>query len=66
MSMQGRRFPREPAQVGDRGWIITPSKKERGITILAKNTSMYYNGVKINASSIPRGHADFGGEVCAL
>ena len=37
-------------------------EKERGITILAKNTSVYYNGVKINIVDTP-GHADFGGEV---
>lgn len=37
-------------------------EKERGITILAKNTSAFYNGVKINIVDTP-GHADFGGEV---
>lgn len=37
-------------------------EKERGITILAKNTSMHYNGVKINIVDTP-GHADFSGEV---
>ncbi len=37
-------------------------EKERGITILAKNTSMRYNGVKINIVDTP-GHADFSGEV---
>ena len=37
-------------------------KKERGITILSKNTSVMYNGVKINIVDTP-GHADFGGEV---
>jgi GTP-binding protein len=37
-------------------------EKERGITILAKNTSVHYNGVKINIVDTP-GHADFGGEV---
>ena len=37
-------------------------ERERGITILAKNTSLYYKGVKINIIDTP-GHADFGGEV---
>ena len=37
-------------------------ERERGITILAKNTSAVYNGVKINIVDTP-GHADFGGEV---
>lgn len=37
-------------------------ERERGITILAKNTAVVYNGVKINIVDTP-GHADFGGEV---
>lgn len=37
-------------------------ERERGITILSKNTSIFYNGVKINIVDTP-GHADFGGEV---
>ena len=37
-------------------------EKERGITILSKNTSVHYNGIKINIVDTP-GHADFGGEV---
>ena len=37
-------------------------ERERGITILAKNTAVYYNNVKINIIDTP-GHADFGGEV---
>lgn len=37
-------------------------ERERGITILAKNTSIHYNGIKINVVDTP-GHADFSGEV---
>ena len=37
-------------------------EKERGITILSKNTAIIYNGIKINIVDTP-GHADFGGEV---
>ena len=37
-------------------------ERERGITILAKNTAVFYQGVKINIVDTP-GHSDFGGEV---
>ena len=37
-------------------------EREKGITILAKNTSLHYGGVKLNIVDTP-GHADFGGEV---
>ena len=39
-----------------------PEERERGITILAKNTSVSYKDIKINIIDTP-GHADFGGEV---
>jgi GTP-binding protein len=41
---------------------MNPLERERGITILAKNVAVAYNGVKINIVDTP-GHADFGGEV---
>jgi len=37
-------------------------ERERGITILSKNTSIFYKGTKINIIDTP-GHSDFGGEV---
>ena len=43
-------------------WITMTLKKERGITILSKNTSVIYKDIKINIVDTP-GHADFGGEV---
>ena len=53
---------RENAQIEERVMDSNDIEKERGITILAKNTSLMYNGVKINIIDTP-GHADFGGEV---
>ena len=53
---------RENEQVADRVMDSGDIEKERGLTILSKNTSVMYNGVKINIVDTP-GHADFGGEV---
>ena len=49
-------------QVEDRVLDSNDQERERGITILAKNCSIEYKGVKINIVDTP-GHADFGGEV---
>ena len=53
---------RENQIVEDRIMDSNEIEKERGITILSKNTAIYYNGTKINIVDTP-GHADFGGEV---
>ena len=49
-------------QVEDRVMDSNDIEKERGITILSKNTSVHYGDIKINIVDTP-GHADFGGEV---
>ena len=61
MLKQGGIF-RENQHVDERVMDNNDLEKERGITILSKNTSLMYNGVKINIVDTP-GHADFGGEV---
>lgn len=53
---------RENQAVTERVMDSNDLERERGITILAKNTSVRYKGVKINIVDTP-GHADFGGEV---
>ncbi len=61
MLKQGGIF-RANQEVADRVMDSGDLERERGITILAKNTSVFYEGVKINIVDTP-GHADFGGEV---
>lgn len=61
MLKQGGVF-REGQAVADRVMDSGDLERERGITILSKNTSLHYKDVKINIIDTP-GHADFGGEV---
>lgn len=53
---------RSNENVAERVMDSNDLERERGITILAKNTAINYNGIKINVVDTP-GHADFGGEV---
>ncbi len=53
---------RENQQVDERVMDSNSIERERGITILSKNTAINYKGIKINIIDTP-GHADFGGEV---
>ncbi|RKL61466.1 translational GTPase TypA [Thermoanaerobacteraceae bacterium SP2] len=53
---------RQNQKVEERVLDSNALERERGITILAKNTAITYNGIKINIVDTP-GHADFGGEV---
>ena len=61
MLKQGGVF-RENQQVAERVMDSGDIERERGITILAKNTAVHYKSTKINIVDTP-GHADFGGEV---
>jgi GTP-binding protein len=53
---------RQGQEVAERVLDSMDLEREKGITILAKNTSLHYRGVKLNIVDTP-GHADFGGEV---
>src|SRR4028119_925578 len=53
---------RDPATAGSLILDSNDLERERGITILSKNTAVMYAGIKINIIDTP-GHADFGGEV---
>jgi GTP-binding protein len=61
MLKQSRIF-RDNQQVGEQILDSNPLEREKGITILSKNTAVMYKGIKINIIDTP-GHADFGGEV---
>ncbi|MDR3554351.1 MAG: GTP-binding protein, partial [Syntrophobacteraceae bacterium] len=61
MLWQGGIF-RENEQVAERVMDSLDLEREKGITIMAKNTAIVYKGVKVNIVDTP-GHADFGGEV---
>ena len=58
---QGKVF-RDHQEVGELIMDSDPLERERGITILAKNTALEYRGIKVNIIDTP-GHADFSGEV---
>lgn len=49
-------------KVADRVMDSNDLEREKGITIMSKNTAVLYNGIRINIVDTP-GHADFGGEV---
>lgn len=56
------RDEQQQEEAGERVMDSEDQERERGITILAKNLAVMYNGVKMNILDTP-GHADFGGEV---
>ena len=60
--LKGSGIFRDNEQVEDRVMDSNDLERERGITILSKNTSVMYGDIKINIVDTP-GHADFGGEV---
>ena len=60
--LKGSHIFRTNEKVEERVMDSNDLEKERGITILSKNTALIYNDVKINVVDTP-GHADFGGEV---
>lgn len=62
MLLAGKLFREDKATEVDTYLDNNDLERERGITILSKNVSISYNGVKINIIDTP-GHADFGGEV---
>jgi GTP-binding protein len=62
MLLKQSKIFRENQKVGDLIMDRNTLERERGITILAKNTAVTYNGIKINIVDTP-GHADFSGEV---
>ena len=61
MMLAGNLF-REGKEIGNQVLDSNDLERERGITILSKNVSINYKGVKINIIDTP-GHSDFGGEV---
>ncbi len=60
--LKQQRIFRDNQQVPERVMDSNDLERERGITILAKNTAVHYGDIKINIVDTP-GHADFGGEV---